>query len=59
MSTEPDVTFVSFAAIEQGRVHFGTKANREDDRLELHGTPVTLERAKNRVGRWMYRLRAG
>ena len=39
VSTEPDVTFVSFTAVEQGRVHFTAKAGRPDDRLELQGTP--------------------
>ena len=123
VSTEPDLMFVSFASLEQGRVHFAMKATRDDDRLELQGTPdlvvevisdssvrkddkllragyaragvpgyrildargtevrfelltleagvsqsadrsavlsrrFTLDRAKNRVGHWAYRLRA-
>ncbi|MEJ7729353.1 MAG: Uma2 family endonuclease [Polyangiaceae bacterium] len=39
VSTEPDLMFVSFAALDQGRVHFAMKATRDDDRLELQGTP--------------------
>jgi Uma2 family endonuclease len=39
VSTEPDLTFVSFRSMEQGRVHFVDKAQRPGDRLELCGTP--------------------
>jgi Uma2 family endonuclease len=39
VSTEPDLTFVSFVGLEQGRVHFAPMASRADDRLELQGTP--------------------
>lgn len=39
VSTEPDLVFVTFEAIESGRVRFVPKASRPDDRLELLGTP--------------------
>jgi Uma2 family endonuclease len=39
VSTEPDLLFVSFESIEQGRVSYIPKATRPDDRLELVGTP--------------------
>lgn len=39
VSTEPDFLFATWEAFESGRLRFIKKANRDDDYIELEGTP--------------------
>jgi len=39
LSCEPDVTFICFDSIKQGRLKFTPKANRKDDYIEIVGAP--------------------
>jgi Uma2 family endonuclease len=39
LSTEPDFVFASWEAFESGRLRLVTKSNRQDDYVELEGTP--------------------
>lgn len=39
LTTEPDFAFVSWASFDSGRVRLIEKANRDDDHVEIAGTP--------------------
>ena len=39
LSTEPDLTFASWACLDAGRLRFVRKAGRDDDFVEIEGTP--------------------
>lgn len=50
ISTEPDLAFVTWASFESGRVHLIEKTNRDDDFIEIEGTPDLVERPRDLRG---------